>query len=39
MASTFPCRIISASDSPSSAVDIAPAKVTSIFPPLARCRL
>jgi len=36
MAWTFPCRIISASDSPSSAVDIAPAIVRNILPPPAR---
>jgi hypothetical protein len=33
---TLSCRIISASDRPSSAVLIAPARVTSILPPASR---
>ena len=36
---TLPCRIISASDTPSSAVLIAPASVTNITPPRSRWRV
>jgi hypothetical protein len=39
MAWTLSCRIISASVMPSSAVDIAPASVTSILPPALQVRL
>jgi hypothetical protein len=38
MACTLSCRIISASESPSSAVLIAPASVTIILPPLVEVR-